>query len=206
MPSQTHAMTKPGPITRRTLLLLALFTLVFFGGGGAALIHFVQHRELDAVILGSRGVFFQIATGTAAGMVIAFVAAWLIDRPWMRAIKLKYARLIGPLLATPADILFVSLCAGIGEELFFRGAMQHWLGIPLTAVLFVAIHGYLDPRSWRMCIYGVTLTFGMMVLGWMASAWGLVAPMAAHTAIDVVLLAKLARGARRAGSTGNGFG
>ncbi len=206
MPSQTHAMTKPGPITRRTLLVLALFTLVFFGGGGAALIHFVQHRPLGAVIMGLRGISFQIATGTAAGLVIAFVAAWLIDRPWMRAIKLKYARLIGPLLATPADILLVSLCAGIGEELFFRGAVQHWLGIPLTALVFVAIHGYLDPRSWRMCVYGITLTFGMMVLGWMASAWGLVAPMAAHTAIDVVLLAKLAREARRIGGDVDGSG
>lgn len=182
---------------RRTLMLLALFTLVFFGGVGAWLISMVQDRPLSAVILGRRSVAFQLAAGTLIGLAIAAVAAWIIDRPWMRVIKQKYADLIGPMINSSADLVLVSLCAGIGEELLFRGALQFWLGIPITAIVFVAIHGYLDPRSWRMCVYGITLTAGMIVLGWMADQWGLLAPMAAHAAIDVVLLWRLWKAADR---------
>jgi membrane protease YdiL (CAAX protease family) len=79
----------------------------------------------------------------------------------------------------------------VGEELFFRGAVQWWLGIPFTAVVFVAIHGYLDPRDRRIMAYGTLMTLGMMLLGWMAERYGLVGPMLAHTLIDVILLERL---------------
>ena len=180
-------------IGRRGLMLLALVTLVFFGAGGWALIVFVQDRSFAQVLLGERTIVFQIIAGSAAGVAIGAFAAWLIDRPFMRSVMDHYTRMIGGVVARPVDIVVVSLGAGIGEEIFFRGAIQHWLGIVATALLFVAIHGYLDPRNWRLCVYGVTLTVGMIILGWMAEAWGLVAPMAAHAAIDVVLLWKLAR-------------
>jgi len=85
----------------------------------------------------------------------------------------------------------ISICAGVGEELFFRGALQPWLGIPVTAVVFVAIHGYLDPRDKRLFLYGTLLTLCMMVLGWMAEVQGLVGPMVAHTLIDILLLERL---------------
>ena len=71
------------------------------------------------------------------------------------------------------------------------------MGITITAVLFVAIHGYLDPRNWRISIYGLVLTAMMIALGWMAEHQGLLAPMAAHTMIDVVLLEGLHRAWRK---------
>ena len=172
---------------------LALLTLVCFGGGGWALVDLVQERSTIALLIGSRSIGFQVVAGSAVGLLIAMVAAWLIDRPFMVDIKQRYTDLIGPWFRHPAEVWLVSLCAGIGEELFFRGAVQYWLGIVPTAVLFVAVHGYLDPRSWRMSTYGVVLTMAMCGLGWMAAHWGLVAPMAAHAVIDVVLLGKLKR-------------
>ncbi len=178
---------------RRSLMLLALVTLVLFGMGGLALIVFGQHRSFTQVLLGERTVVFQVMAGSSAGIAIGSVAGWLIDRSFMRSVKHHYTRMIGGVVTRPVDIVLVSLCAGIGEEIFFRGAIQQWLGITATAILFVAIHGYLDPRNWRLCIYGVTLSLGMMALGWMAETWGLLAPMAAHAAIDVVLLRKLSR-------------
>lgn len=178
---------------RRGLMMLALITLVLFGAGGWALMVFVQDRSFAQLLWGERTILFQIVAGAFAGSFIGAIAGWLIDRPFMSSVKDRYTRLIGGIVFRPPDIVLVSLCAGIGEEIFFRGAIQHWLGITITALLFVAIHGYLDPRSWRLSVYGATLTLGMIALGWMADAWGLVAPMAAHAAIDVVLLWKLAR-------------
>jgi membrane protease YdiL (CAAX protease family) len=109
----------------------------------------------------------------------------------MAPTRLRYARLIGPWMGHRTDRVLISICAGVGEELFFRGALQHWLGIPLTAVVFVALHGYLDPRDRRTMAYGLFMTVAMMGLGWMAQRFGLLAPMLAHAWIDVVLLERL---------------
>lgn len=181
--------------------LLALATLVFFGIGGAWLIVHVQERDLTHVVLGAKDPWFQILVGTVSGLLIAYSGWALISRPFMGPVLLKYAALIGPLMPGTGMRLIVSVCAGVGEELFFRGAVQHWLGIPLTAVVFVALHGYLDPRSWRLSLYGIFLTAAMIGLGWQARAWGLLAPIIAHTLIDVVLLAKLVGVWRRTTAT-----
>lgn len=171
--------------------LLALATLVFFGIGGAWLIADVQERDLDRVVVGTHDPWQQVFIGIVSGLIIAHAGWALISRPFMEPVLSRYAMLIGPLMPGGVVRLIVSVCAGVGEELFFRGAVQFWLGIPLTAVIFVALHGYLDPRSWRLSLYGIFLTVAMMGLGWQARAFGLLAPMIAHTLIDVVLLAKL---------------
>ncbi len=169
-------------------LLLGLITLLVFGGGGAALIHWVQGRDLLALHIGPLDPWLQLATGTVVGTAMGLLALWLVHRRWMAPVIGRYSDMIGPWMQLRSQRILVSICAGVGEELFFRGAVQHWLGITITAVLFVAIHGYLDPRNWRISIYGVVLTAMMIALGWMAEHQGLLAPMAAHTMIDVVLL------------------
>lgn len=171
--------------------MLAAFTLVFFGIGGAVLIVFVQHRTLPTVIMGSLPLWKHVVIGTMTGLAIGYGAWALISRPFMDNVLMKYAMLIGPLMPSRGMRIAVSLCAGVGEEVFFRGAIQHWLGVVWTAIAFVALHGYLDPRSWRMSLYGVLLTGAMVLLGWQANVYGLLGPMIAHTLIDVVLLARL---------------
>ena len=100
----------------------------------------------------------------------------------------RYGSLIQSLQTTRMDRIMISLSAGVGEEIFFRGALQWWLGIPLTAVLFVAIHGYLNIRDIKLFLYGVFLTAVMVVFGYVAEAYGLWAPIVAHMMIDIVLL------------------
>lgn len=176
---------------RKLIAVLALATLLFFGGGGALLLVFVQQRALLPVLIGSQSIWLQVLVGTASGLAIGYAAWVLISRPFMRDVLLKYALLIGPLMQSRVTRVLVSICAGVGEELFFRGAIQHWLGIVWTAIAFVALHGYLDPRSWRLSLYGVFLTLTMIGIGWQAGAYGLLAPIIAHTLIDSVLLNKL---------------
>lgn len=173
---------------RKSVLFLALLTVLVFGGGGAFLISVVQGRELLALHLGPDAAWLQLVSGLLLGTAMGFFALWMVQRRFMEPVMERYSTLLGPWLQRRSDRLLVSLCAGVGEELFFRGALQFWLGIPITAVLFVAIHGYLDPRDWRITVYGVAMTAMIMLLGWMADNQGLLAPMAAHTMIDVVLL------------------
>ena len=184
--------TPHDPRSRRRLVhLLGLFTLIGFGGAGLLLITFVQQRDPMEVLFGQGEVLFQVLIGIAAGLGIAAVAWGIISRPFMKRVRVHYADMIGPLMAHPFDRFFISLCAGVGEEIFFRGALQFWFGIPITAIVFVAVHGYLDPRNWRISIYGTMMTLAMILLGWLADRFGLLAPMIAHFLIDLVLLQKL---------------
>ena len=75
----------------------------------------------------------------------------------------------------------------MGEELLFRGAIQYWLGIWLTAILFVAIHGYLNPKNWKLSIYGVFMTFAIVGIGYFFEYFGIITAMSAHFMIDVYL-------------------
>lgn len=74
---------------------------------------------------------------------------------WMKGMEEEAARQIRFMLRerTPAELIknliFISLFAGVGEELFFRGVLQRifirmtqnpWMGIVLTAAIFSGIH------------------------------------------------------------------
>ena len=178
---------------QRLVLMLALFTLLGLGGAGAWMIVFVQDRSLFDAVLGAGAWWWHALVGGTVGWFIAEVAWSVIKHPWLHPVRVKYTDMIGPLIPTFALQVLVSVCAGVGEELLFRGAAQYWLGIPLTAVVFVALHGYLHPLDRRVSIYGAFMVLAMIGLGMIAQRAGLLAPMIAHTVIDIVLIGRLVR-------------
>ena len=122
------------------------------------------------------------------GLVVAFAGWGIVRSNLLKEVRAFYAKLLSQFELSVPEVIFISLCAGIGEELLFRGAIQPWLGVELTAFIFVAIHGYLDPRDWRISLYGLFMTLAIIGIGYMSEAWGLVSAMTAHTVIDIVLL------------------
>lgn len=173
--------------------MLGLVTLFVFGGVGLWTIITFQDRTLHQVLIKGMCMPLQVFLGTGIGCIMAIIAWLYLRTNGMQAMRSHYVELIGPHVQLARDRWFLSICAGVGEELFFRGALQPWLGIMLTAVLFVAIHGYLDPRQWRTMGYGSLLTVFMIGFGSMADHWGLYAPILAHIAFDVVLLQRMAK-------------
>jgi len=135
----------------------------------------------------------QILSGLAFGTLAGFFAWWLINQRSMLEIKMKYGKLIHNFKLNLWEIIFLSFCAGVGEEFLFRGVIQPYWGIWITAIFFVAIHGYLDPKNKKMMTYGLVMTLIIGLLGYMKNYLGLVAPMMAHFAIDVVLLYMLSK-------------
>jgi membrane protease YdiL (CAAX protease family) len=91
----------------------------------------------------------------------------------------------------------------VGEEILFRGAIQPFLGVAVTSVLFVAVHGYLNPKDWRLSVYGVFMTIGIAWLGYLAETQGLLSAIIGHTIIDVYLLIYLQRSAKTISVTDN---
>ena len=174
---------------KKTILMrLALATLI-----GMPLIAIVIDRFSDTVnlqlaITGDGNYSMQLLWGAIAGLGIAVGAHLLIASPLLNEVNTSYARLLGRFRLTFSEILLISLCAGVGEEMLFRGAVQPFLGIPIASVLFVAIHGYLNPRDWRLSVYGIFMTAGIALLGYLCHTRGLLSAIVGHTLIDVYLL------------------
>ena len=104
-------------------------------------------------------------------------------------------RLIRSFKLTVVDALFLSLCAGLGEEMLFRVALQDWLHYwvgdfyaILGSIIFVAIHGYINPRDWDTTKFGLVLLLFVLALSYAVDVQGLWFCIAAHASYDFLLL------------------
>ena len=84
------------------------------------------------------------------------------------------------------QIVVISLIAGAGEELLFRGVLQPVVGLAASSLIFGAVHvggrGFVG--------YGVWAALIGMFLGWLATATGgLLSPIVAHAVYDALALA-----------------
>lgn len=172
---------------------IALISLIIFGGLGLWIMDFARESTAGEFIMGFSSLPVQLIVGLLFGSLAGAISWWLIRRPFMRPVHGKYTRLFQSLKLKTSDIIIISLCAGIGEELLFRGAIQPYLGIYLTAIVFVALHGYLDPRNWRLSIYGILMTGIIIALGYFTEYIGIISAITAHVVIDLVLLFLLLR-------------
>ena len=111
---------------------------------------------------------------------------------------------LGPKLGLPA-IVFISLCAGVGEEALFRGGLQTFLGdefgaplaILISSALFALIH------LGKPVITALLLVVGAMfgVMYWLTGS--LLAVMIGHTLYDIWALRYLHREFVRLGLVGD---
>lgn len=131
---------------------------------------------------------YQLLFGAAGGLFIGVIAQWFVGRQFMQAVTSKYMEMIGPLDLDRSEMIFISLSAGVGEELLFRGAIQPLIGIWPTAVLFIALHGYLSFRYWRISLYGLLMTVMIALMGYATEYIGIWSAVAAHTVVDIYLL------------------
>ena len=99
----------------------------------------------------------------------------------------RQEKLIQSMNLNLTDKIFLSFCAGFGEEILFRVGVQHWLGIWITSILFIAIHGYLNPKKWRLSLYGILLLPFILSLGFWLAPMGIWFCIAAHFSYDLVL-------------------
>ena len=135
----------------------------------------------------------RIAVGVGAGVVAATVCAlvvrWLPGFAKLRRLAYHALEGIEPRWHT---MVMVSLAAGLGEELFFRGALEPAVGRWFASAAFVALHGALrikDRGALAFAVFLFAASLGLSAL----NAWkGLEAAMSAHAAYDLVMLAWLA--------------
>lgn len=171
--------------------VLGLGTLLLFGSGAYYLIEVVQERSFTGVFLRGMNLPVQVAVGTGYGLLTALIALLIISRDFFKKEKNFYSQLISQLDLNIMGILFLSFCAGIAEEAFFRAGLQPLLGVWPTSIIFVFIHGYLNPFNWRISLYGFAMLFFIAGMGFLFIEIGLIAAIASHTVLDIVLFMKL---------------
>lgn len=179
--------------SKNLILLLAFFTLVGFPALGYLIFFLFGEGNISDLMFGKIIIPFQILLGFPIGWIAALIAAKLIQSNFMLPVREKYGNLITELNLNLWQIIFISICAGVGEEWLFRAFLQPIWGVWITSFVFVALHGYLNPFDWRITVYGIYLTLVIIGLGFMFEYWGIWASAAAHTAIDIVLLLFLSK-------------
>jgi membrane protease YdiL (CAAX protease family) len=140
------------------------------------------------------------SAGLGAVATLPMLLAFLIMVRWpigpLRAIKKFTDTIIRPLMetCTIVDLFGISLLAGVGEEMLFRGLMQDlfahwvsfsWLAVLLASVLFGTMHAVTPAYAALATLIGIYL--GAVYL-WTEN---LLAPIIAHGLYDFVVLVYL---------------
>ena len=153
-----------------------------------------------------------LAAGLGCAVVLSAVQWWLQRHapgigpvPYLRELRRTvFQPLFAPL--SFAELVAISALAGLGEEIFFRGAMQSALGWPAATIAFGLCHIGPGGRGWILVAWA---TAAGGVLAWLATVTGgLLAPIVAHAGYDLAALIWIRREARRspeAVDTGGAF-
>jgi membrane protease YdiL (CAAX protease family) len=83
----------------------------------------------------------------------------------------------------------VGICAGVGEELLFRAALQPLVGLWVGAVVFTAAHArtamFASQSYLKRAVYLVNVFAAGVVLGLVFEHLGLVAAILIHATVDI---------------------
>jgi membrane protease YdiL (CAAX protease family) len=155
---------------------------------------FGKQSVLDLLLQG-KSLPVQAAWGTAVGLMIILPTVGLIVRvPWLEDFRRQLIEIVARADLSGFNPLWFSLCAGVGEEMLFRGALQPLLGLWLTSLIFTALHyqtgGFLAMNRMK-AMYAVLVFLASLLLGTVCLRFGLIAAMFAHTVVDVVALTTL---------------
>lgn len=199
---KSKAISTIQPLPIRQLLFLGLITLLGMGGLGLVLLPYTS--EITWQILfekSSNHMYYSLAIGGGTGIGASLVSLF-ISRSFPTSDLERKLRQRLPLHAMSSlTIAFLSLCAGIGEELLFRGPLLFGLfeyvslpmGILINAIFFVGLHGYLNPKQdlpWILRLWLITFS---SVLGLITIRLSIVSAIVAHTIYDLVLLHAMRR-------------
>jgi membrane protease YdiL (CAAX protease family) len=127
----------------------------------------------------------DLTAGLLAAVVVIFLSRELTRRTASgKLLAETLGRMIGSL--TFRECILLALASGIGEEAFFRGALQPRVGLVAASLLFGAAH--FVPRRGLIAWSGFSVVAGFVLGGLFAWTGNLVAPIVAHAGINAVNL------------------
>lgn len=172
---------------RKKIRLFGWITLLVFPIPSYLLRHYIDDLSFIEFIQISKFNSVAVGYGLELGFIYAFTCYIIMQAPFFDTVPTKMDQLIGQMKLKIHDGIFLSLCAGVGEELLFRAGIQHYFGWFITSILFVALHGYLNPWNWRFSIYGLMVLPFIFLISIGFETFGLWFAIAAHFSYDAVL-------------------
>lgn len=128
--------------------------------------------------------------GVLCGLLVVFLTRLSVHRfEWARQLHRSFRGLLGSLQAR--DTFALALASSVGEELFFRGALQPWLGLLPSTLIFALLHIGPGVRflPWTASAFVIGLGFGALFL----VTGNLGGPIAAHFTINYLNLEYIIR-------------
>lgn len=180
-------------INQQKFFALGLFTLFGFGGIGLAILYFAENITPLQFFTAGKVWWQQLLSGLLFGATAAICALFLVNSRWFKKEMDIFSELILQLAPTYAHAIFYSLCAGIGEELLFRGGLQPYLGVWLTSFIFIALHGYLNPFNIALSVYGLFMVLISSGMGYLFIQYGIISSIAAHFMFDLIMFIVLVK-------------
>lgn len=187
---EQNRQQSPYSFSSRELLVVSIGSGLVYLFFSIILYEFVHEDHLFDLFLQTGGLHWQLTAGAGFGLA----SAWTIIlacyvRP-VRSVLQDYPimKVVANTRFSHADRIHISLVAGVGEELLFRGAIQPLIGVWWTSLLFIALHGYIRLDSLAHAWFAL-LMFALSVgLGFLFEWLGIVAAMTAHAVYDLVML------------------
>ncbi|PJF27685.1 MAG: hypothetical protein CUN53_03130 [Phototrophicales bacterium] len=131
---------------------------------------------------------FALGVGVGIGLyavIIALGAVWaLLVTPEQLEAQTAASSQLAQAFGTLPIAFMLSLAVAVGEEVFFRGALQPIFGIGLTSVFFTLLHTQYTLTPATIGIFAVSL--GM---GWLRQRYSTTAAIIAHFVYNFVQLA-----------------
>ena len=154
---------------------------------------FVGSRDEGAVALGLVGLPLPTLAAWTVGLCAAGLAIIVVFHAVARALGVLDTDLLVQLLPTDnrerGVFALLSLAAGVGEELAYRGyvipVLAPLLGLPGAAVLSTAVFGVMHAYQGALGIARTALMGGVLAWGFIASG-SLWPAILAHTLIDLI--------------------
>ena len=155
--------TPEPPHSRATLVIglyggLALLGLLVSAGRGDADVYRASEE---------RALWWHLASplvGIALGLAVVALTRVVVARSaWGRGLHTDFRALLGDV--SGREIAILAGASAVGEEVFFRGALQPWIGLVAQAVLFGLLHIGPSRRflPWTAWALAMGLAFGGLV-------------------------------------------
>lgn len=160
---------------------------------GFTIIHFFHDRSIVLILSEGNSVWIQILTGTLAGWISGEIGRWMFKNPKLRETLGDYLIIneLKKFSLTNPQIFQISIIAGISEEILFRAAIQPLIGIWLTSLVFIGVHGYIRFKTLGHSLFTIFTFVLSALLGLLFIQYGIISAILAHTIYDIILLQEL---------------
>jgi len=183
----------PEPSETSTLTKLSYASGVLWIVIGFSIIHFFHDRSILEILSDGTSIWTQILTGIIAGWIFGIIGRWMFRNPNLKKTLDDYLIIkeLKKFSLTNLQILQISIVAGISEEILFRAALQPIIGIWLTSLIFIGVHGYIRFKTWGHSLFTIFTFMLSVLLGLLFIYFGIISAILAHAIYDILLLREL---------------